>query len=271
MEHGANSYLFSHAWERERARLAALETLYDPVTVRHLTSLGVGPGWRCLEVGGGAGSIARWLTSAVGDTGSVTVTDLDVRFLEDVRSERVEVVCHDIRDDPLEPGAFDLVHARNVLEHITTREQVVPRLVRALRPGGTLLVEDAQLGGASSEALEQGVVPAQMGPLLTKMHHAFAAGFRAVGADPQFGIRLHVNLVAAGLEDVDAEVSCRLVRGGDDRSAFYDLTFEEAGPRLVTAGLLTDEELERARSFVRDPAACWMSLALVSAWGRRPA
>jgi hypothetical protein len=61
------------------------------------------------------------------------------------------------------------------------------------------------------------------------------------------------------------------VRGGSDRSAFYALTFDEVGPRLVAAGLLTSEELERAGSFVRDPAGCWLSLALVSAWGRRPA
>lgn len=270
MEQGANSYLFSQAWEQERARLAAFETLYDPMTVRHLTSLGVGPGWRCLEVGGGAGSIARWLASAVGETGSLLVTDLDVRFLEDLRNERVDVVRHDICTDPLEPGAFDLVHVRGVLEHVVTREHVIQRLVQALRPGGLLLVEDAQLGGAASAALEPGVVPAEMGPVLTRVHHAFAAGFRAVGADPDFGIRLHVSLVAAGLEDVDAEVGCRLIRGGSERSGFYRLTFEEVGPRLVAAGLLTAEELERSVAFVQDPAGCWMSLALVSAWGRRP-
>jgi SAM-dependent methyltransferase len=271
MERDANGYLFDQAWERERARLAALEALYDPVTVRHLTSLGVGPGWRCLEVGGGAGSIARWMAAAVGDGGSVLVTDLDVRFLEDLCSEGVQVVRHDVRTDPLEPGAFDLVHARNVLEHLATRDEVVDRLVQAVRPGGALLIEDAQLGGAAATALEPGVVPAEMGPLLTKMQHAFAAGFRSLSADPEYGIRLHARLVAAGLEDVDAELSCRLVRGGGERAAFYGLTFDEAGPRLVKAGLVTGDELERARSFVQDPDARWMSLALVSAWGRRPA
>jgi SAM-dependent methyltransferase len=271
MEQSAGSYLFDQAWDRERARLAALEALYDPVTVRHLTWLGVGPGWRCLEVGGGAGSVARWLADAVGEAGSVLVTDLDVRFLEGLRSDRIAVVHHDVGADPLEDGAFDLVHARSVLEHIATRDEVLPRLVRALRPGGALLIEDALLGGPAALALEPGVVPAEMGPLLTRMQHAFAAGFRAVGADPEYGIRLHVGMVAAGLEDVDAEVTCRLLRGGGDRSAFYGLTFEEAGPRLVAAGLLTSEELAQARSFVQDPAAYWMSLALVSAWGRRPA
>lgn len=271
MTQGGDGYLFDRAWERERARLAALETLYDPVTVRHLASLGVGPGWRCLEVGAGAGSIARHLASVVGETGSLLVTDVDVRFLEDLRSDRVEVRCHDIRTDPLEEGAFDLVHARTVLEHIAERDQVLPRLVRALRPGGVLLVEDAHLGGEATAALEPGVVPSEMGPLLTKVHHVFAAGFRSVGADPWLGIRLHVSLLEAGLEDVDAEVSCRLIRGGGERSGFYDLTYEQAGPRMVSAGLLTSDELERVRAFVRDPASCWMSLALVSAWGRRPA
>jgi SAM-dependent methyltransferase len=271
MKQGADSYLFSPAWERERARLGALETAYDPITVRHLTALGVGPGWHCLEVGGGAGSIARWLAAAVGDTGSVLVTDLDVRFLEDLASDRIEVVRHDIRSDPLDDGAFDLVHARAVLEHLSARDEVLPRLVEAVRPGGVLLVEDALLGGPSSRALEPGVVPPEMGPLVTKGHDAFGAGFRAIGADPEFGIKLHGRLLAAGLEDVDAEVCSRLLHGGSERAPFYVMTFEQAGSRLVEAGLLTADELERALAYFRDPASCWMSLALVSAWGRRPA
>ena len=75
------AYVLDNADEQTSARFAALPRLYDPGTIRHLEQLGVGPGWRCLEVGGGGGSIAAWLSDRVGPTGHVLATDLDPRFL----------------------------------------------------------------------------------------------------------------------------------------------------------------------------------------------
>ena len=44
-------------FERERLRL--LGTLLNPMTTRRLDQLGVGRGWRCLEIGAGDGSFLR--------------------------------------------------------------------------------------------------------------------------------------------------------------------------------------------------------------------
>jgi hypothetical protein len=46
--------------------LDALEALFDPSTFRHLTDLGIAPGWSCWEIGAGAPSVPRWLASQVG-------------------------------------------------------------------------------------------------------------------------------------------------------------------------------------------------------------
>jgi ubiquinone/menaquinone biosynthesis C-methylase UbiE len=40
----------------------------------------VQPGWRCLEVGAGRGSMAVWLAQRVGPSGHVVATDVDVGF-----------------------------------------------------------------------------------------------------------------------------------------------------------------------------------------------
>ena len=45
-------------------------------------------------------------------------------------------------NDPLEASSFELVHARLLLEHLPQRDQVLQKLVRALRPRGWLVVED---------------------------------------------------------------------------------------------------------------------------------
>jgi len=42
-------------------RLDALAAIFDPTTSRHIDALGIGPGWRCWEVGAGRPSVVRWL------------------------------------------------------------------------------------------------------------------------------------------------------------------------------------------------------------------
>lgn len=64
------TYLDTHADAgRERRRLRNLEAWQDPATARRLHAIGVGPGWRCLDVGAGGGSIARRLADQVGRSG----------------------------------------------------------------------------------------------------------------------------------------------------------------------------------------------------------
>lgn len=53
-----SSYVFDPDWQRERERLSAIGALLDDGTKRLLAARGLGPGWRCLEVGCGAGTVA---------------------------------------------------------------------------------------------------------------------------------------------------------------------------------------------------------------------
>src|SRR5690348_8987341 len=105
-------YLFSHEWEGESDRLMALSAALDPVTKRHLAPLGVGPGWRCLEVGAGTGTVAEWLAGLVGEKGRVLATDLSLALMEarGLQAENLELRVHDVIHDPLPEGEFDLVH-----------------------------------------------------------------------------------------------------------------------------------------------------------------
>ena len=103
-------YSLNNAWEKARQRLRGLEARYDPGTIRHLETLGVGEGWHCLEVGGGGGTIAKWLCQRVGPTGHVLATDLDTRFLETLDYPSLEVRRHDIVADHLPEHAFGLIH-----------------------------------------------------------------------------------------------------------------------------------------------------------------
>lgn len=62
------SYRLPHDLAGEQQRLALMSALLDPIERVYIERLGVGPGWRCLELGSGNGSIAKTLAEAGGRT-----------------------------------------------------------------------------------------------------------------------------------------------------------------------------------------------------------
>jgi ubiquinone/menaquinone biosynthesis C-methylase UbiE len=146
MTDAAKQYAFPHAGPDERRRLELFAERLDPLTVRRIKTLELAPGARCLEVGGGLGSMARWLCEYVGPAGRVTATDLDTGFLSELSLPNLEVLRHDVTSDEFPDGSFDLVHVRAVLMHIPDRMAVLRRMVSWLAPGGWLLAEDCDFG-----------------------------------------------------------------------------------------------------------------------------
>ena len=172
----------------ENERLALLERIFDPLS-RQRRSL-VQPGWRCLEVGAGRGSMAVWLAEQVGDRGHVVATDIDVSFLKGLNLPNLEVRQHNILDDPLDalgPGSFDLVCSRLLLFWLAGKQETaVRRMVECLRPGGWLVDEDGDWG------MVLPVDPSH--PLSTKYNAVWGGGewWASRGYDPVFGRKLPV-------------------------------------------------------------------------------
>ncbi len=262
-------YIMDNAVEGELQRLRALEEIYDPTTRRHLAALEPRSGWRCLEVGAGRGSIARWLCERVTPHGSVVATDIDTRFLDAEPTPGLEARKHEIIGDALEEGAFDLVHSRLLLEHLPARADVLAKLYRAVKPGGWLVIEDSDWTLLRAPAAERYHVPQSAWPIEVKVVEAFLALFDRAGVDWNYGRQLPQRLLALGLDDVHASLSTELVRGGSSQSVFYRMSTE-----LVRAGLratnLSSHELETWQAHLADPATAWMNLPLMTAWGRKP-
>ena len=70
----ARGYLLDNARAEAGERFTWLAELFDGVTRGHFDRLGLGPGWRCWEVGAGGRSIPEALAAAVGPTGYVLAT-----------------------------------------------------------------------------------------------------------------------------------------------------------------------------------------------------
>ncbi|MFE3187487.1 class I SAM-dependent methyltransferase [Nocardia sp. NPDC059240] len=144
-------YTLPNDWDLAAERLALLGAAYDPQSITYAQQLGIGPGSRCLEAGAGGGSFARWLCREVLPTGRVLAVDADPRHLTDLPGHGGEVARIDLVTDELPVAAFDFVHTRFVLLHIAQREIVLDRLIRALSPGGVLLLEEGDGLGVRDE------------------------------------------------------------------------------------------------------------------------
>src|SRR5579859_6660784 len=184
------TYIFDQSWQGERDRLTGIETLFDSYSRQRLYSLGIGDGWHCLEVGFGAGSLALWLAERVASTGRVTAVDLDPRFLDGHGRDNLDVRKLDILTDPLDEGAFDLAHARAVLEHIPDRQRALDRMISAVRPGGWLVLEGLDFGGVMAAALAHYADPPEHIPLFERIFSALDAAGAAAGAAPNYGAGL---------------------------------------------------------------------------------
>jgi SAM-dependent methyltransferase len=264
-----STYVFDQAWQKERDRLGAIESLFDGSSRRLLTDLGVGAGWRCLEVGGGAGGLARWLADRVGDTGHVLATDLDTRFLEGHGRANLDVRVHNVVTDPLDDAVFDLIHARAVLCHLPDRDQVLKRLVSALRPGGWLLIEDVDFGDPTAAVLANYVTaPPAARAAVERVYQAVAAVFTAIGADPCYGSRLTGSFVDAGLTGVTAELHTPVVAGGSEQ--WTRGTVEQLTGRMVATGLVTSDDIDDFVALSALPGTRYVPPLMVSAWGQRP-
>jgi SAM-dependent methyltransferase len=247
----------------ESDRLALLEACRDPGSTRRLEQLGVDVGWRCLEVGAGRGSIARWLSDRVGPTGSVVAVDIDPRFLTEM-PENVEVRTLDIRQEEVEAGAYDLVHCRALLMHLPDPAATLARFAAALAPGGMLLAEEGDYGlsyyGGHPDAEE----------LNERARQTYDALAEAGIFNSRFGRTLPALLLAGGFERCGSEIETRVSRPGEPHYEFARATVLESVPGLIAAGLMQDTDVERLEGYFGHPDTVITGGSVVSAWGQKP-
>ncbi len=132
-------YTLPHDLTGERQRLALMSALLDPMERAHIERLGVKPGWRCLELGAGNASISWIMAELVAPSGHVVASDIDVRYMADIKVAGLEVRRLDVTTDAIEHEACDFVVARALLHHLPDRKSALKRMVEAVKPGGVIL------------------------------------------------------------------------------------------------------------------------------------
>ena len=260
-------YLHANAgFDDELGRLRLLEARYDPGTFGRLCMFGPLAGARCLEVGAGAGSVARWLAAQAGPAGRVLATDTNPRFLADADKTGVEVRRHDILADPLEPGRYDLAHCRALLLHLADPRQAVRNMAAAVRPGGWLLIEDADY--VSLAAADPAHPRAARFDQIVRKLLTFVAASGTF--DPYLGRRLPSLITAAGLAETGSEAIACHRRGGSGEAELLLRSLGRMTPMVLNNGVVSQQELETVTAAATDPSFSFLDALSVAAWGRVP-
>ncbi len=258
-------YLLTNDAPEAMDRFTAFAALFDPSTFRHLDGLGLQTGWRCWEVGAGGTTVVSHLSRRVGPDGDVLATDINLSWAAGAVAPNVEILEHDVATGPPPGGPFDLVHARLVLVHVPARDAALANMVSTLRPGGVLLVEDADPALQPLSCLEE-TGPEQ--ELANRLRRGFRSLLAERGVDLAYGRSLPRRLREAGLVDVAADASFPV---SDPACNHLEVaTINLVRDQLLDHGVATEAEIEQHLSAV---AAGRLDLAqppMVSCWGRRP-
>jgi len=254
----APDYAFPHSAGDESRRLELLEQRLDPLTKRRIGRLGVGEGARCLEIGGGRGSITRWLSEVAGPAGRVLATDLQLGFLSEIDASNVEVLRHDIRTGTFPAGSFDLIHTRAVLMHVSPGVDLLRRVVTWLAPGGWLVLEEPDFGMWIGDA----------DPVWAAAPQSARAAFPGMALSQGRSLLRQVHQL--GLEDIGADAEIDIIQAGTELAEFYQLSQAAlAGPK-VQAGVLSHEQATALIDRPGDDDFLACGFVHIGVWGRRP-
>ena len=246
------------AGEGERIDFGALA--YDDITMARLRALGVGPGWRCLDVGAGTGTVSRRLLDEAGVAGVLAV-DRDVRFLSARPVPGLGVLEADITAPDFAPGRFRLVHARFVLMHLAERDRLITQLAELVAPGGVLVLSDAvDLTSDRTPDTPYSVVM-----------RAMWQGLRAtIGTDVSWVPSYPQLLRGAGLVSVAAEMHVPPLLSGSPISRFWADTWERSRAAMLATGLVDDAAVDAAVRYLGSDECAALSAGMLTVWGWKP-
>jgi SAM-dependent methyltransferase len=252
-------------------RLQVLARSWAPTTLALLDRAGLGPGQRCVDLGCGGGDVTLEMAEIVGPTGHVVGVDLDPVTVQ-VGRERaaardltnVEFVVSNLYDWS-EPDAYDLAYSRNVLQHLSRPVDLLQAMWAAVRPGGAVVVEDADFEGSFCYPPNAG---------FDFWVDRYQRVLESHGGDPLSGRKLVGRFVEAGIPDPTVSVVQRADLE-DEPKSLPRLTIEATGEAMIQAGIATAAEIDEAllslSAAATDPTWVFGSPRLFQVWSRRTA
>ena len=250
-------------------RLQVLAAARRGSTLEFLERAGLRPGMRCVDLGCGGGAVSLELAGLAGPAGSVVGVDMDEAKLELARRAARERGLGNVVFEAGDvnawaaPGGYDLVYCRFLLQHLAGPVELLRRMWDAVRPGGVLAVEDADLEGLFCDPDNDG---------FAFYRRMYAAVLARNGGDPGCARRLVRYFRQAEIPGL----SVRLLQGvswDGDAKVLPLLTLEAIASSIVRVGLAGAGEvaaaIEDLAALTADPAAMVADPGIFQVWARR--
>ncbi|BCB88069.1 class I SAM-dependent methyltransferase [Phytohabitans suffuscus] len=219
----------------EVRREVYLAAALDTFSIARLAGLPHLTGTRCLDLGPAGSAVPVWLRDRVGADGEVVTAAGDP-----------------LPPAVLAPGRYGLIRARLLLMRVPRPEALLRRLVAALGPGGTLVVEDWHMWPA--DAVLSAPSPRDAELVERCLRLLIEKVLPGTGTDPTWATRAHAAARAAGLTTVDTQIHVPVWAAGDPGALLLAVDLVRHRHQFLAAGV-RPAEVDRARQLVADPGS----------------
>jgi ubiquinone/menaquinone biosynthesis C-methylase UbiE len=259
--------LGANAAEAERIRVQA-RALW-PTTQALLRHAGLARGMRCLDLACGVGEVTLHMADWVGPEGQAVGLDLHAPFLELASHAATErgLLAVFRQENALElqdEAVYDLVYARALLTHVPEPARMITRMVRAAKPGGRIVVEDADVRGSFCYPACPAFARYVEWQMAVIQHH---------GGDATVGPRVLSLVRDARLHPVHLHIVSPAFYQGEAKRVPL-MTMANLREAVTAAGLASPHDVEaiiaELDAFTRDPRTIVSLPRIFQVWGRKP-
>jgi 2-polyprenyl-3-methyl-5-hydroxy-6-metoxy-1,4-benzoquinol methylase len=250
-------------------RLLLLSRDRWPDTAALFDRAGLSPGMRCIDLGCGGGEVTLEIARLIAPGGSVTGVDMDEIKLDMGRRAaaarglgNVEFRQLDVRDWD-EPGGYDAVYCRFLLQHLSEPVGLLRRMWAGVRPGGVLIVEDADFDGWCCHPPNEG---------FDFFLRTYSRVLQRRGGDHAVGRKLYAYFLTAGIPDPQVALVQSLRTEGEEKTLPWS-TLEASTEAILSERLASKDEVMAAlttlQRFTADPQTLISGPRIFQLWSRR--
>jgi ubiquinone/menaquinone biosynthesis C-methylase UbiE len=255
--------------EEGKKRLDVLGAVLNPYSRELLEKIGPLNGKQVLDLGCGSGTVSLMLAPLLQPGGSVTGIDFDPHIIQLAAKEAAHLhitnaifETGDVYDIQYE-NKFDIAYSRFLLSHLVTPELVINKMIKSLKSGGQLVIEDIDFSGhycyppsaAFNSYVEYFTIAAQ-----NNGHH------------PNIGLALLDYMQKTDLQDIQLDVINPVFTEGAGKWMAY-ITFEKIRQTLLKQDLIKEQDFEsllrELKVFTEDKNSLISMPRIFRVWGRK--
>jgi ubiquinone/menaquinone biosynthesis C-methylase UbiE len=252
-------------------RLAIFARKYWPSTSALFDRAGLGLGMAFIDVGCNGGRVSLEVASRVSSQGRVVGIDIDSESLSRARAVARERGLSNIefREQRVqewdEPSVYDAVYSRALLQHLRNPVEVVRRMWNAVKPGGLLMLEDADHDGWFCDPPSAA---------FDSCRRLFSAAIDRGGGDHAFGRKMYRTLTSAEVPDPHLSALTLCYHQGEEKTLAWS-TLDAVAESVVKEGLASSAEvrstLDAVWAYTEDPNTLIGGPLFFQAYARKPA